>query len=323
MNPLFVWPGLLWGLLAIPAGWVVYRRLLAGRRRAAVAFPDGDLLAAAAGAGSRRRHLPAALFLTALAMLIAALARPVAPLPVPADRSAIMLSIDISGSMRSQDVLPNRLEAAKESARAFLRGVPPTVRVGLVTFGGYATLISPPTTDRDRLFDALEHLYFIRRTAIGDGLMEAVAALPGRVKPGLEGVLPPAPPGSRPPGVVILLSDGRSNSGMDPLGAADLAKRQDVVVYTVGVGQTTPGAAWTLGGTLDEETLQTIARDTGGQYYHASSAQALHGVYRRLARIVGWERRPEEVTGIVGAMGAAALIAAIIVARLRTQPLPV
>ncbi|MDR5709262.1 MAG: VWA domain-containing protein [Armatimonadota bacterium] len=287
--------------------WAIRRRA-----RRAIAHPLLHELVAAGERGRGGRHLPAGLYLAALAGSLLALGRPVVPLPVPADRSAIVLSLDVSGSMRSQDLLPSRLEAAKEAAKSFVRALPPQVQVGLVAFGGYALLLVRPTTDREELLRAIDRLEFLPRTAIGEGLLEAVAALPGRTRPGPDGSLPQRPPGGWPPGVVILLSDGRSNTGIDPLEAAGIARAQEVTVYTVGVGQ--PFAAsdiWTIGGPLDEETLKEIARLTGGTYHHASSARALREVYRRLAPVVGWERRPTEVTGFVALLSAALLVAAV------------
>lgn len=325
MNLPFTWPAALWVLLLVPLLVFVYRFALRRRPRTSVAYPDGELLSAAAASGNPfRRHLPAALFLAGLTAILTAVARPQAPLRVPADQSAIMLAIDVSGSMRSQDVLPNRLAAAQEAAKVFIGSVPASVRIGLVSFGGYATLHAPPGTDRPRLIEAIDNFRFIQRTAIGEGLLEAVAALPGRGRPGPDGTLPPMPSGPKPPGVVILLSDGRSNTGIDPHTAADIARRQEVTVYTVGVGQTvTPGSAWTIGGPLDEEELQTIARETGGTYYHASSTAGLRNVYRRLARAVGWEWRTEEVTGLVGMLGGVAVILAVVTSRMLTHPLRV
>lgn len=322
----FMWPMVLWALLVIPLFALIYRSVLRRRVRHAVLFSDGALAAvAAATARPLRRHLSAVLFLTGLAVIVAAAARPEAPLAVPADRSTIMLAIDASGSMRSQDVLPSRLAAAQEAAKTFIRTVPPTVRVGLVSFAGYATLLVPPGTDnRQRLVEAIDGLQFIRRTAIGEGLLEAVAALPGRVRLGPDGTLPPLPPGPRAPGVVILLSDGRSNTGIDSHVATAIAREQDVIVYTVGVGQpVTPNGSWTIGGPLDEEELQAIAKEAGGRYFRATSAEGLREVYRRLARHVGWEKKPQEVTGIVGALGGLIVILAIAISGLLTHPLRV
>ncbi len=319
----FIWPACLWGLLLIPAVIVAYLWAIRRSARRVVAYPDVATLAVAMGAGGRlRRHVSAGVFVLGLAAVIAALSRPVFPIPVPADQSAIMLAIDVSGSMRSQDMLPNRLEAAKRAARAFVNDLPARVRVGLVTFGGYATLLVPPGTDHEQVLDALEGFRFIRRTAIGEGLLEAVAALPGRVRPLPDGTLPPIPPGPKPPGVVILLSDGQSNTGIDSVRAAEIARRQEVMVYTVGVGskEYLPGA-YVIGGTLNDEELQAVARAGGGTYYHATSADGLRDVYRRLARMVGWERRPDEVSGLFALVGAVALIASLAAARLLSYPL--
>jgi Ca-activated chloride channel family protein len=318
----FLWPTLLWGLAVVPVLLALYLRALGRRSLWLVWYPNLAILAEAAGRGGRvRRHLPAALFLLAVAAAVLGTARPMVPIPVPSDRAAIMLAIDVSGSMRSQDIHPNRLAAAQEAARTFLKTVPPTVSVGLVSFGGFATLLAPPTTDRQRVIDGIDSFYFVRRTAIGEGLLESVAALPGRARPAPDGSLPPRPAGGWPPGFVILLSDGRSNTGIDPIRAAGIARQQGVVVYTIGVGSTDPNAGWTIGGTLDDEELQAIARETGGLYFHAKSAAGVRNVYRHLARVIGWERRPEEVTTLAGTLAAMALIAAVAVSRLSAHRL--
>lgn len=301
----FLWPAVLWGILLIPLLAVLYVRALRRPARHPVTFSTQSTLVRAASASSPyRRHAGAALFGVAGVLLVLAAARPVAPIPVPADQSAIILSIDVSGSMRSQDILPTRLEAAKAAATTFLDSVPDRVRVGLVAFAGFATLLVPPTTEHQRIKDAIAGLGYARRTAIGEGLLEAVAALPGRVRPGPDGVLPPVPPGPKPSGIVVLLSDGNSNAGIPPLDAAEIARAQDVTVYTVGIGQPMSTSAWQIGGSLDQETLQSIATITGGTYYHASSAEGLRQIYRRLARSVGWVQRPTEVSAVTAAAAA-------------------
>jgi Ca-activated chloride channel family protein len=323
MSEPFTWPAVLWGLLLVPLLAVLYRAALRRGSRHPIGFPHVALAeAAAAHARPARRHASAALFLLGVAFLLLAAARPRAPVLVAADRSTIILSMDVSGSMRSEDIKPSRLAAAQAAAKAFLTTTPPTVRVGLVTFAGFAALIVPPTTDRQRIMEEIDRLTFARRTAIGEGLLEAVVALPERVRPGPDGALPALPPGKRPPGVVILMSDGRNNSGIDPLLAASIARRQDVTVYTVGVGSPVNSSSyWTIGGSLDEETLQAIARETGGSYFHASTARGLSEVYRRLARTVGWERRIDEVTSAAGMVGGLVILASLIVSRLLTHPL--
>ena len=301
----FTWPAMLLGLLILPALAGIYVWLLRRRARVSVTFPRVDTLATAM---ERRqtvwRHVPAALFLLGIAMLMLATARPVIPLRLPADQSAIMLSIDVSGSMLSQDVEPSRLEAAKSASKLFVATLPRRIRVGLVTFAGYATVHMLPTTDHERLLAAIDAIGVRHRTAIGDGLMEAVAALPGRVRPLPDGMLPPLPPGPRPPGVVILLSDGQNNTGMDPLVAADLAQREEVTVHTVGIGVPITENRYVIGGPLDENTLRAVAHHTGGEYFHPTSGAALAGVYKKLARSASWVSQPVEATAIAAALAA-------------------
>lgn len=308
----FTWPAALWGLLLLPLLVIVYLRVLGRPGRHPVTFATTGMLVLAASR-SRRRHLAAGMYLLGLAAIIVALARPTAPLPVPSDRAAIILSMDVSGSMRSQDIAPSRIEAAQEAARAFLKATPDRVRVGLVVFAGYASTLSTPTTDHKRLLGLIDGLGLARRTAIGEGLIEAVAALPGRVRPNVDGTMPMLFT-TPPPGVVVLLSDGRNNSGIDPIEAARAAAAQNVTVYTIGLGSRTETTfGWSIGGPMDEETLQTIATMTGGEYHHASTASTLHGIYRALARTIAWERRPTEVSAVPAGAAALLLIAATVV----------
>ncbi|MDR7511171.1 MAG: VWA domain-containing protein, partial [Armatimonadota bacterium] len=205
----FEWPSVLWGLALLPALALLYRRLLRREPRRAVVIPNLEILAqAAAYHGRWRRWLPAALYLAALAAVIVGLARPVAPLPVPAAEGVVVLSIDTSRSMLAEDLPPNRMEAAKVAARDFVQALPRGFRVGLVTFSSYATTVVPPTTDKARVLDAIDLLATEFATAIGDGLMEAVYNLPGRPRPAYLGAPPPTPTGPLPPGVVVLMSDG-------------------------------------------------------------------------------------------------------------------
>lgn len=314
----FLWPGLLWGLAALPALAWVYVRLLRGRSRSTVRHSQVPLLAEAARAARPwRAHLPAALFGLALATVILALARPVAPLPVPAAHVNVVLSVDVSRSMLAEDVKPNRLEATKAAAMEFVRALPGSARVGLVTFSSYATLLVPPTTDHRRVIEVLESLQAEFATAIGDGLLEAVWALPGRIRPSAPAAVPPPPAGKLPPGIVVLMSDGQSNRGVSPQEAARVARDQQVKVYTVGVG-TPEGTFLNIGGRaiwvrLDEETLKEIAAITDGTYFHASSAHELRRVYRHLGRTIGWERKPTEVSAVAAAAAAVLLVSSLAV----------
>ncbi|HKX18507.1 MAG TPA: VWA domain-containing protein [bacterium] len=319
---MFLWPAFLWGLLLIPTLAAGYVWILRRRAPQSITFPTLEIVAAADRGSRRRRMAPAALFLAAIAVAVLALARPAIPMPQPVNRAAIMLSIDVSGSMLSQDILPSRLEAAKASAKGFVAGLPRGIPVGLVTFARDAVLIASPTEDRGRLEAAIDRITVRHRTAIGEGLIAAVAALPERTRPPHDdGSLPPASGGPKPPGVVVLLSDGQNNSGIDPMDAAEWARREQVTVYTVGIGQplgSTTG--YMIGGPLDEATLRGIAEHTGGTYHHASTAGELKQIYRTISRSAGWKVRPVEVTGALGALAASALLAALVMS-FRSQPL--
>jgi Ca-activated chloride channel homolog len=318
---MFLWPAFLWGLLLVPALAAGYALMLRRRVPQSIVFPALELVATADRRARRRRVTAAGIFLAAFAMAVLALARPTIQTPQPMNRSAIMLSIDVSGSMLSQDITPSRLEAAKAAAKGFVAGLPRGIPVGLVTFAGDAMLIASPTEDRGRINGAIDGITVRHRTAIGDGLIEAVAALPERMRPPHGDSSPPASGTPKPPGVVVLLSDGQNNAGTDPLDAAEWARREQVTVYTVGIGSplgSTTG--FMIGGPLDEVTLRTIAERTGGTYHHASSAGELKNIYRTVSRSAGWRVQPLEVTGILGALVAAALLAALLLA-IRSQPL--
>src|SRR5579864_7730774 len=318
---MFLWPAFLWGLLLVPALAAGYAWMLRRRAPQSITFPALEMVSAADRRGRRRRLTAAAVFIAAIGAAVLALARPTIPMPQPVNRSAIVLSIDVSGSMLSQDITPSRLEAAKTAAKGFVAGLPRGIPVGLVTFAGDAVLVASPTEDRGRISGAIDGITVRHRTAIGEGLIEAVAALPERTRPPSTGPLPTPPAAARPPAVVVLLSDGQNNSGRDPLEAADWARRQQVTVYTVGIGQPLGSTrGFMIGGPLDEATLQAIAERTGGAYHHASSAGELRTIYRTLGRSVGWTVRPVEVTGLAAGLAALGLLFAVWLS-VRAQPL--
>lgn len=312
----FQWPIPLVLLLTLPLLIALYVWVLRRpSRQPAMHTQVALLVVATQRAGRWRRHVPAALFGLALAAVIIALARPVAPLPVPASQNTVVLSIDVSRSMLADDLPPTRIDAAKIAAREFVQALPKGLKVGLVTFSSYATLVVPPTADRTRVLEAIDLLTTEFATAIGDGLLEAVWALPGRERPP-NASTPPAPP-RQPviPGTVVLLSDGQSNRGTLPQDAARIAREQEVKVYSVGIG-TPEGTFLTLGGRsiwvrLDEDTLREVAEITGGSYYRANTASELRQVYRQLGRVIGWEYKPTEVSGIAAFAAAALLLGAL------------
>lgn len=321
----FEWSFMLWALVALPLLVWAYLRLQVRRPRRGVLVPNVEMLVRAAGGRIRwRRWVPPVLYLLGIGMVLIGLARPTAPLPVPAREGVVVLSIDVSRSMLADDFKPNRMAGAKLAAHEFVRALPGGFRVGLVTFSSYATTVVPPTADRARIHDAIDLLTPESATAIGEGLLEAIWALPGRVRPlSVDGAPPgsqPAPPGRLPPGVVVLLSDGQSNRGTHPLEAARIARDLQVKVYTVGVG-TPEGTTLTVSGRsilvrLDEETLRGMAETAGGAYHRTTNVGELRRVYRYLGRQIGWERRPTEVTALAAGTALAFLIAAVVSSRL-------
>jgi Ca-activated chloride channel homolog len=307
----FLWPHVLLGFALLPlmVGGYVWGLRRPSRER--IRYPALDLAAQAAATGRAwRRHLPATLYVSTFCGMIFTLARPFASIPLPDNRTAVMLSIDVSASMSRPDVRPTRLDAAKQAAIGFVQALPRGANVGLVAFSSYATLVSPPTTDHDRIIVAIRHLTLESSTAIGDGLLEAVYALPGRSRPEQNPMPTAAPIGAAseqlPPAAVVLLSDGGNNTGTDPYDAALIARHLQVRVSTVGLGSPDAGSDG-----LDEATLKTIAAVTGGVYRRVGSAEALHRVYQELGQWVVWVRKPTEVTGLAAPGVAVLLISTI------------
>src|SRR5689334_18174262 len=174
----FLWPEILWMLLAAPVLVLAYVALLRRRKKAAVRFADVPLVRSAIGPGMRlRRHLPPALFLLAMVAVIVAVARPQTRMTMPSMQQTVILAVDVSLSMGAEDVNPNRITAAQAAARAFIEERPPDLRVGLVAFGGNAILVQPPTTSREDLLAAIDRFQLQRGTATGSALYASLAAL--------------------------------------------------------------------------------------------------------------------------------------------------
>jgi Ca-activated chloride channel family protein len=319
----FLWPRLLWLLLALPLAATFYVALLARRRRNAALH--AGLVPVVAGSGWQRA-LPPLLWLAGLAALLLAVARPQATLTLPSRVDTVILAVDMSGSMKATDVAPNRMTAARDAARAFVDEQPEHVRIGVVGIAAAAAVLQSPTNRREDILAAIERLDPQRGTALGSGIVIALdTALPG-ARIDVDGFINPrrdrpAPvdakkeegkasaPGENTSAAIVLLTDGQSNVGPDPLKAADLAAKHGVRVYTVGLG--TPEGAivkvdgWSMRTRLDEEKLQAVASTTMGEYFRAPSAAELKKVYRALGSKLAFEKqRPTEVTAVFAALGA-------------------
>jgi Ca-activated chloride channel family protein len=330
---------MLWGTLAVPLLFWAYLRLVRRSARRETALADPHLLGLLWTRPSRvRRHTPVAFYLAAVALLTLAMARPIAAIPLPVNRAALIIAVDVSKSMIGEDVQPNRLKAAQAAALELLRSMPSTAKVGLVVFSDYAQVLVPPTTERQILRDAITGLKTQQATGVGSAIVESLRILPGRkellgdrlnVQPQGQPPLPfapapqpPAPspnqkPADLPPAAIVIFSDGVSNLGVNPNLAVSLAVDGKVRVYGVGVG-TPNGSVMTVDQQLvmvpfDARLLQQISQATGGKYYEITQGDELKKVYRQLGRSIGWERRRTEVTSMLaGGAGLLMMIGALL-----------
>jgi Ca-activated chloride channel homolog len=307
----FLWPLGLLALLVVPlaalAYWLVDRR----PSKYALAFPNVDVLAEVAESGGWRRRIPPALFLLALAAAGIALARPQLDVMVDREQATIVLAVDSSGSMLADDVRPSRLAAAQASIRTFLDDLPDQFRVGMVSFAEEAQVVSPVTSNRQPVRDAVEFLFPMRGTAIGDAVarsaelaQEATGQQAETEISGFGLAQPDSDTGTKPPAAVLLLSDGFQTAGLlAPLDGAARAKELGIPVYTIALGTADGVIDLSFGGEArripvppDRETLRLIARETGGKYYAAPSAEALKGAYSELGSLLSREPGKDEAT---------------------------
>ena len=245
-----LWPAYLLLLAAIPLVVAAYLLVLRRRKRFAVHYSSLSLIRQAMPGGFRwRRHLPFALMVLAIALLVLALSRPFANVTVAATRTTIVLALDVSLSMCADDIHPNRLTVAQEAATRFIESQEPGTQMGIVAFAGIAQLIVPPTTDREALLEAVSNLTTARRTAVGSAIARSLDAL-AEVNPDIPPVSVYMSPreGGTDPGldeipqhdVIVLLTDGASNQGVRPLAVAEAARDRGVRVYTIGFGTDGP-----------------------------------------------------------------------------------
>ena len=339
-------PLLLLALLAVPVALALY--VLAERRRMryAIRFTNLDVLASVVGDRYRRRFVPLALFLLALAALCIGMARPQHTTLVPRDRATVILVLDVSRSMQAKDVKPTRIGAAAAAVRTFLDRVPDRLQVGLIAFAGDPAVANPPTTNHDlvrRSLDTIEWFPSFGGTAIGDALAAAVK-LGQQAVSGESGNLASvtaAASNTQTRGLVsiLFLSDGAQTRGdLEPLAGADLAKEAGIPVYTVALG--TPGGTLDFGGgggypgspppfggrrvpvPPDPDTLRAIADRTGGEFFAAQSAKSLQSAYEKLGSSLGRKPGKSEITYVFLAAAALLLVAAGLLSALWSPRLP-
>ncbi|PWK33414.1 Ca-activated chloride channel family protein [Cupriavidus plantarum] len=337
----FLWPSLLWLLALVLLLAVGYVWLDKRRRRTAIAYPALKTIGPAQTSGAGwRRHVPPVLALLGLTSLVVAIARPQAIMTLPSRIETVILVIDLSGSMRAQDVKPSRIRAAQQAAKVLVDAQPSRVSTGVVAMAGTAALAQAPSRHKDEVTTAIDKLQPQGGTALGNGLLIALTALLPQLnndaarmlsddddaipvrkpKPAANGAAggsgsnagpPPeaAQPGSYAAGAIVLFSDGESNAGPAALQAAQLAAENGVRIYTVGVG-TTDGVVLKVDGLssrvkLDEQALKQVADATSGQYFRLEDASKLTQVYEALhARLSLGKRDQIEVTAFFAALGA-------------------
>ena len=360
-----IWPRLLFLLGLIPLLIAVYVWVLHRRRRFAVRYSSLALVREAmTRQSSWRRHIPFALFLLALASLVVAVGRPVMVVTVPTDQTTIILTIDVSGSMRSRDVYPSRLQAAENAALNFIQHQKPGTQIGLVVFSNFAEEIQQPTTDQEALQAAIESLTTGRRTAIGSGILKAIDAIAevdksivpsiGDTSTAVEPT--PVPKGDYAPDIIVVLTDGVSNTGPLPTDAAKQAADRGIRVYTIGFGTANGspdaggfggnggnnafgggnnnnggnnnggnggglfgGGGFRMG--IDDVVLKQVADMTGGKYYSATSATELENVFQSLPTYLIIKHETSEISVLFTTAGAVLALLAIVLS-LVWHPLP-
>ena len=354
-----LWPGFLLLLLLVPALIALYVIILRRRRPVAVRFSSLALVRAAAPRQSWwRRHLPFVLFLTALSSLVIAMGRPVAVVTVPAGKTTIILAIDVSRSMCATDIEPNRLEAAKTAALSFIRRQDQNTQISIVAFAGFAEMVQTATSDQELLAAAVKSLTTARRTAIGQAILKSIDAIAEidtsvpRSIPLFSSQEPPVPvaAGAYAPAIIVVLTDGVNNAGMEPLEAAQQAADRGLRVYTIGYGtdagsdpdpdcNQVGGANDPFGGGggffggggfgggggfnrgIDEATLTTVSEMTGGEYYAASSADELNQVFSELPTYLITKHETTEISVAFTAVGVLLAGLAVLLA-MHWSPIP-
>ncbi len=334
----FSWPWALFALLVLPlvfaAWWLIRRR----RRRGTVRVTSIALVRLAAPGRSRwRRRVPAALLGVGLAVLAIGAARPQATVPEASSSATIMLALDVSGSMCSTDVKPNRITAAEQSAGAFIRSQAGGPRIGIVVFSGTAVVLAPPTNDTQQLLNALGGLSTGGGTAIGEGILTSLDAI-AQVDPS---VAPTGATVKRNLGagyaddVIVVLTDGSNNRGVDPPVAAKQAAARGVRVFTIGYGTDNPAelacsatqfggyggglAGGGLGGgggggnpfDADYSALMQISKATGGAFYRAQDASQLSSALAKLPAAFTIVHKHVDIAALFAALGGLLIAAAV------------
>jgi Ca-activated chloride channel family protein len=320
----FIWPRMLLSLVSLPlvvAGYLWLRR----RRRRRLARSGGlGWVRGAERVSGWRRHLPAAIWVVGLALLLLALARPQAAVRLPRLEGTVILAFDVSGSMAADDLEPTRIEAAQSAAQAFVEASPPSVYIGVVSFSDSGFTVQAPTRDMDAILSTVYRLAPESGTSLANGIyasLTTIAAAEAGPPPGLYTNRAPDPTPSPTPvpagtyesAVIVLLTDGENTQSPDPLEAASAAAERGVRIHTIGIGSA-EGVTLELDGfsvhtRLDEGMLQQISERTGGTYYRAEDEEQLHAIYQTLDPQLAVKPEQMEVTSLFAGASILVLLA--------------
>ncbi len=316
------WPGMLIFLLVVPLFARIYWGQQRRRQRLLESYGSLGLAQSARGrAVGMRRHVPIALFLAGLAILLFSLARPQASLSLPRIEGNVLLAFDVSGSMAATDFQPTRMEAAKAAARAFVEKQPATVKIGVVAFSDNGYSVQGPTGDQEAVLTAIDRLKPQRSTALAYGILASlntlasgagVAPVTENAQPDGSLQVPDIPPEVGSSSVIILLSDGENTTNPDPLEIAQKASELNVRIYTIGIGSPQGTdlqvEGYTVHTSLNEAMLQKIAQITSGAYYSAANAEDLLNVYDSIVPQLVVKPEKIEITAVLAGLGTLILL---------------
>ena len=310
-------PWMLVLLVVVPAMVAAYRATRQRRSRRTAALSAQGLVVTSHSRIGVRRHVPFALFVAALTVLVVGLARPMTSVQTPRREGTVILALDVSNSMKADDVEPTRMDAAKTVARAFVERQPPAVRVGVVAFGDGAVVVQPPTSTHADVIKAIDRLGTEGGTSMGKALVAALSAIAGKPV-----ILDPEALASDSAQVdigffgsatVVLLTDGEETGRPDPLSVAEVASAAGVRVHTIGIG-TAAGTVVELDGfsvatALNSDLLAEMASITGGSYYEGNDAEGLDAISKSIDLRFKVVSEYTEVTGLFSAAGIVLLFA--------------
>ncbi len=318
----FIWPYALLSLLLLPLlVWLYVRVRRQQAEPIATLGPPGLVQNQAGRALGRRRHVPAAIFLAALAILLVALARPEMVASLPRIEGTVILAFDVSNSMSADDLEPTRLDAAKAAARAFVEKQPSTIRIGVVAFGNGGLVTQPPTDLRADVLAAINRLSVEGGTSLGQGIFTALNAVAGEPLALDDAAIDPQS-GSidvsqleideYSSAVILLLTDGENTGPPEPLEIAQIAAEAGVRIYPVGIGSD-EGAVIEVDGfnlvtQLDEVLLEEIANVTNGVYYRAEDEAALREIYENVDLQLTLDPQMMEVTSLFAGLSVLLLL---------------